>query len=54
MIDFNPEKFRNEKEVESKFIVNYLLPTLGYTSHDWYQEVALGGVRLEAVLKLLG
>ncbi len=47
MTDFNPEQLRNEKEVESKFIVNYLLPALGYTSNDWYQEVALGGVRLD-------
>ncbi len=27
---FNPENCRNESEVESKFIVYYLLPALGY------------------------
>jgi len=37
---FNPEKCRNETEVESKLIVHYLLPKLGYPPHTWYQEVA--------------
>ncbi|MEM7555432.1 MAG: AAA family ATPase [Cyanobacteria bacterium P01_A01_bin.84] len=44
---FNPELCRNESEVESKFIVQYLLPTLGYPPNSWYQEVALGSIRLD-------
>lgn len=44
---FDPTKCRNESEVESKFIVQYLLPELGYSSNDWYQEVALGNIRLD-------
>ena len=47
MLIFKPENLRNETEVESKFIVQYLLPTLGYTQDDWYQEVALGSIRLD-------
>ncbi|NJN76442.1 MAG: AAA family ATPase [Synechococcaceae cyanobacterium RL_1_2] len=42
-----PNSFRNETEVESKLIVQYLLPTLGYTSDTWYQEVAFGQIRLD-------
>lgn len=44
---FNPEKCRNETEVESKFIVQYLLPVLGYTPETWNQEVSLGSIRLD-------
>ncbi|MDJ0775563.1 MAG: AAA family ATPase [Mastigocoleus sp. MO_167.B18] len=44
---FNPELCRNESEVESKLIVQYLLPELGYTPDTWYQEVALGSIRLD-------
>ena len=44
---FNPELCRNESEVESKFIVQYLLPQLGYTPDTWHQEVAMGGIRLD-------
>ncbi len=46
-ISFDPEQCRNESEVESKFIVQYLLPTLGYTPDTWYQEVAFGSIRLD-------
>ncbi len=42
---FNPEKCRNETEVESKFVVQYLLPALGYTPETWHQEVSLGNIR---------
>lgn len=38
---------RNETEVESKLIVNYLLPNLGYTPDTWFQEVAFGSIRLD-------
>jgi chromosome partitioning protein len=44
---FNPELCRNESEVESKLIVQYLLPKLGYTPDTWHQEVTLGRVRLD-------
>lgn len=46
-MDFNPNYCRNESEVESKLIVQYLLPTLGYRQEDWHQEVALGSIRLD-------
>ncbi|MTJ54202.1 AAA family ATPase [Anabaena sp. UHCC 0253] len=44
---FNPELCRNESEVESKLIVQYLLPQLGYTPDTWHQEVAMGSIRLD-------
>ena len=44
---FNPELCRNESEVESKLIVQYLLPQLGYTPDTWHQEIALGSIRLD-------
>lgn len=44
---FNPEECRNETEVESKFVVLYLLPVLGYTPETWSQEVSLGSIRLD-------
>jgi len=44
---FNPEFCRNESEVESKLIVQYLLPQLGYTPDTWHQEVAVGSIRLD-------
>jgi chromosome partitioning protein len=44
---FNPELCRNESEVESKLIVGYLLPQLGYTPDTWHQEVQFGSIRLD-------
>ena len=44
---FYPELCRNESEVESKFIVQYLLPTLGYPPDSWHQEVVVGSIRLD-------
>jgi chromosome partitioning protein len=44
---YNPENCRNEAEVESKFIVYYLLPALGYEPTNWYQEVTIGRMRLD-------
>ncbi|AKG24082.1 AAA family ATPase [Calothrix sp. 336/3] len=46
-MSFNPELCRNESEVESKLIVQYLLPQLGYTPETWHQEVAFGNIRLD-------
>jgi cellulose biosynthesis protein BcsQ len=47
VVGFNPELCRNESEVESKLIVQYLLPQLGYTPDTWHQEVAVGSIRLD-------
>ncbi len=44
---FNPELCRNESEVESKLIVQYLLPKLGYSPDTWHQEVSFGKIRLD-------
>jgi len=46
-LPFNPEMCRNESEVESKLIVQYLLPQLGYTPDTWHQEIAVGSIRLD-------
>jgi cellulose biosynthesis protein BcsQ len=46
-IFFNPEQCRNESEVESKFIVLYLLPALNYSPETWQQEVTFGQIRLD-------
>ncbi|HBC40390.1 MAG TPA: chromosome partitioning protein ParA [Pseudanabaena sp.] len=46
-MSFDPKLCRNESEVESKLIVQYLLPTLGYDASKWHQEVALGSIRLD-------
>ncbi|MDX2231291.1 MAG: AAA family ATPase [Leptolyngbyaceae cyanobacterium bins.349] len=44
---FDPGQCRNESEVESKFIVHYLLPELGYSPQTWSQEVTFGKFRLD-------
>lgn len=44
---FYPELCRNESEVESKLIVQYLLPKLGYPPDTWHQEIAFGSIRLD-------
>ena len=44
---FNPNNCRNESEVETKLIVSYLLPKLGYTPDSWHQEIAFGNIRLD-------
>jgi chromosome partitioning protein len=46
-LSFNPELCRNESEVESKLIVQYLLPKLGYSPETWHQEVRFGKIRLD-------
>ncbi|MGB3263649.1 MAG: AAA family ATPase [Microcoleus sp.] len=46
-MSFNPNNCRNESEVESKLIVTYLLPKLGYTPDSWHQEIAFGNIRLD-------
>ncbi|MEA5511649.1 AAA family ATPase [Crocosphaera sp. UHCC 0190] len=44
---FYPKSCRNEREVESKLIVQYLLPQLGYSPDNWHQEVCFGNIRLD-------
>ncbi|PZV13695.1 MAG: chromosome partitioning protein ParA [Pseudanabaena sp.] len=51
-MSFNPKLCRNESEVESKLIVQYLLPALGYDPSKWHQEVALGSIRLDFLAML--
>ena len=46
-MSFDPELCRNESEVESKPIVGYLLPKLGYSPDTWHQEVRFGKIRLD-------
>ncbi|NET59799.1 MAG: AAA family ATPase [Symploca sp. SIO2E6] len=46
-MNFQPELCRNESEVESKLIVQYLLPKLGYSPDTWHQEVTFGSIRLD-------
>ncbi|MGQ9866562.1 MAG: AAA family ATPase [Pseudanabaenaceae cyanobacterium] len=44
---FDPNLCRTERDVESKLLVHYLLPRLGYGLDSWYEEVALGSIRLD-------
>jgi cellulose biosynthesis protein BcsQ len=46
-LSFDPGLCRNESEVESKLIVQYLLPKLGYSPDTWHQEVTFGSIRLD-------
>jgi len=46
-LSFDPSFCRNESEVESKLIVQYLLPRLGYSPDTWHQEVTFGSIRLD-------
>ena len=45
MLDLQPELYLNEREVESKLIVHFLLPKLGYAPETWHEEVMLKGGR---------
>ncbi|EAZ92440.1 AAA family ATPase [Crocosphaera chwakensis] len=46
-MQFHPKSCHNEREVESKLIVQYLLPKLGYSPENWYQEVIYQNIRLD-------
>lgn len=48
-MEFDPNICFNERDVESKFVVQYLLPELGYTPDTWHQEVTFGNVRLDFI-----
>jgi cellulose biosynthesis protein BcsQ len=47
ILQFKPEYCRNEREVESKLIVSYLLPALGYHINMWQQEKQANRFRLD-------
>jgi len=49
MNEFSPEFCHNEREVESKLIVSYLLPALGYDISMWRQEKRTHRFRLDFV-----
>jgi chromosome partitioning protein len=49
-VNFNPNFCFNERDVESKLIVQYLLPALGYTPDTWHQEVEFGSIRLDFIV----
>ncbi|KHD08812.1 plasmid partitioning protein ParA [Candidatus Thiomargarita nelsonii] len=44
---FDPDYCHNEREVESKLIVSYLLPALGYSINSWRQEIKFNRFRLD-------
>jgi cellulose biosynthesis protein BcsQ len=44
---FDPDFCKNEREVESKLIISYLLPALGYSIDAWRQEVKFNRFRLD-------
>ena len=44
---FDPNCCHNEREVESKLIVSYLLPALGYSINSWRQEIKYNRFRLD-------
>ena len=46
-MQFHPRSCRNEREVESKLIVQYLLPQLGYSPDHWHQEVSFDNIRID-------
>jgi chromosome partitioning protein len=48
-LSFDPESCRNESEVESKLIVQYLLPKLGYPPDTWGQQVKFADMRLDFI-----
>lgn len=48
-LPFNPDCCYNEREVESKLLVSYLLPVLGYSPYLWHQQVYQHRFRLDFV-----
>jgi hypothetical protein len=46
-MEFDPFFCQNEREVESKLIVSYLLPALGYQINMWQQEKTMNRFRLD-------
>jgi cellulose biosynthesis protein BcsQ len=52
-VTFNPRHCHNEREVESKLIVQYLLPRLGYPVETWYQQVPFQDIRLDFLVSAI-
>jgi chromosome partitioning protein len=52
-VTFNPRHCHNEREVESKLIVQYLLPRLGYPVETWYQQVPFNDIRLDFLVSAI-
>lgn len=46
-MSYSPDYCLNERDVEGKLIIQYLLPQLGYTPDSWHQEVVFGNIRLD-------
>jgi len=46
-LSYSPDYCLNERDVEGKLIIQYLLPQLGYTPDSWHQEVVFGNIRLD-------
>lgn len=44
---FDPSCCFNERDVEGKLVIQYLLPELGFTPETWYRERKFGNIRLD-------
>ena len=49
-MSYSPDYCLNERDVEGKLIIQYLLPQLGYTPDSWHQEVVFGNIRLDFIV----
>jgi hypothetical protein len=47
VLNYNPDYCLNERDVEGKLVIQYLLPQLGYSPDSWHQEVIFGKIRLD-------
>ena len=47
VLNYNPDYCLNERDVEGKLVIQYLLPHLGYSPDSWHQEVVFGKIRLD-------
>jgi cellulose biosynthesis protein BcsQ len=47
VLNYNPDYCLNERDVEGKLVIQYLLPHLGYYPDSWHQEVVFGKIRLD-------
>lgn len=47
VLNYNPDYCLNERDVEGKLVIQYLLPQLGYSADSWHQEVVFGKIRLD-------
>jgi len=49
-LSYSPDYCLNERDVEEKLIIQYLLPQLDYTPDSWHQEVVFGNIRLDFIV----